>query len=157
MVGRNIYPSVTIYLEDLRKGDKLDLGTYRPSEAEIVAFGRRFDPQPFHVDPAAAQATHFGGVIASGWHTAAMFQRLWVDAMLLDAASLGGMGIDQMRMSLPVRPGDELRGSLEVLEARPSARKPDRGTAVVRGELHNQDDELVLSLICVGRFGRSPR
>ena len=124
------------------------------TEDEIVAFARQFDPQPFHVDPEAAKDSVFGGLIASGWHTGAMWMRLYVDSMLGSAAAQGSPGIEELRWLAPVRPGDTLRGRLTVLETTPSERRPDRGTVRIRGEMVNQDGVTVLSMVSRGHFAR---
>ena len=142
------------YFEDFEPGQVFELGSRTVTEAEIVDFAERWDPQPFHVDPKAAAGSVFGGLIASGWHTGAMWMRLYVDAMLDGAASMGSPGIEELRWLAPVRPGDTLRGRLTVLEATPSERRPDRGTVRIRGEMVNQDDVVVMSMTSRGHFGR---
>lgn len=101
-----------LYFEDFSVGQVLDLGSCAVSEEEIVAFARQFDPQPFHVDAEAAAASHFGGIVASGWHTCALLMRGIVDQLLLRSASHGSPGVDEIRWLQPVRPGDRLRLSL---------------------------------------------
>jgi acyl dehydratase len=133
-----------MHLEDFEPGQTVDCGTTRASLEEIVAFAREFDPQPFHLDEAAARETPYGGIIASGWHTCALFMRLLVDAVLSRTAGLGSPGVDQIRWLLPVRPGDELRGRVTVLEVKPSASKPDRGAVKTRGELLDADGRPVM-------------
>jgi acyl dehydratase len=113
-------------------------------EQEIIAFGRSFDPQSFHVDPEAAAGGPFHGLIASGWHTAGLMMRLYAKYYLSHVASLGGPGVDELRWLVPVRPGDELRLRTTVLEARLSRSKPDRGLVRTLAELLNQDDAVVL-------------
>ncbi len=120
-----------LYFEDLEPGQVVELGEHTVSEEEIVAFARQWDPQPFHLDPEAAKASVFGGLIASGWHTGAMWMRLYVDSLLDGAASMGSPGIEELRWLAPVRPGDTLSGRLTVLEATPSERHPGRGRCVV--------------------------
>jgi acyl dehydratase len=144
------------YFEDFEPGEVLELGSVTVTEDEIVEFARRFDPQPFHVDPAAAAESVFGGLIASGWHTGAMWMRLYVDAMLGSTAAQGSPGIEELRWLAPVRPGDTLHGRLTVLETTPSGRRPDRGTVRIRGEMVNQDGVTVLSMVSRGHFGRRP-
>src|SRR5262245_32647886 len=117
-----------LFFEDLEPGQVVELGSRAVTEEEIVAFGRQWDPQPFHVDPEAAKGSVFGGLIASGWHTGAIWMRLYVDALLDGAASMGSPGIEDLRWLAPVRPGDTLTGRLTVLETTPSARRLDRGT-----------------------------
>jgi acyl dehydratase len=144
------------YFEDFEPGQVLELGNHTVSEDEIIDFARQFDPQPFHVDPDAARQSVFGGLIASGWHTGAMWMRLYVDNMLGSASAQGSPGIEELRWLAPVRPGDTLYGRLTVLEATPSERRPDRGTVRIRGEMVNQDGVTVLSMVSRGHFGRRP-
>jgi acyl dehydratase len=145
-----------LYFEDLAPGQVVELGERTVTEDEIVAFARQWDPQPFHVDPEAARDSVFGGLVASGWHTGAMWMRLYVDSLLDGAASMGSPGIEELRWLAPVRPGDTLRGRLTVLEATPSDRRPDRGTVRIRGEMLNQDGTTVMSMVSRGHFGRRP-
>ena len=140
--------------DDFEPGQVYELGSTTVTESDIVAFAREFDPQPFHLDPEAAAESVFGGLIASGWHTGAMWMRLYVDSMLGGPSSQGSPGIEELRWLAPVRPGDTLQGRLTVLEATPSARRPDRGTIRIRGEMVNQDGVTVLSMISRGHFGR---
>ena len=144
------------YFEDFEPGQVLELGSVAVSEDEIVDFARRWDPQPFHVDPEAAEESVFGGLIASGWHTGAMWMRLYVDAMLGSSSGQGSPGIEELRWLAPVRPGDTLSGRLTVLETSPSATRPDRGTIRIRGEMVNQDGVTVMSMTSRGHFGRRP-
>jgi acyl dehydratase len=143
-----------LYFEDFEPGQVLELGSRVVTEDEIVAFAREYDPQPFHVDPDAAAASVFGGLIASGWHTNAMWMRLYVDSLLGRAASMGSPGVEELRWLAPVRPGDTLSGRLTVLEATPSERRPDRGTIRSRGEMVNQDGVVVMTMVARGHFGR---
>jgi acyl dehydratase len=143
-----------LYFEDFEPGQVLELGSHAVTEDEIVSFAREFDPQSFHVDPEAATASVFGGLIASGWHTNALWMRLYVDSMLGRAASMGSPGVEEVRWLAPVRPGDTLSGRLTVLEATPSERRPDRGTIRSRGEMVNQDGVVVMSMVARGHFGR---
>ena len=140
--------------DDFAPGQVVELGSVAVSEEEIVAFARQFDPQPFHVDPEAAKESVFGGLIASGWHTGAVWMRLYVDSLLGGAASMGSPGIEELRWLAPVRPGDVLSGRLTVLETTPSERRPDRGTVRIRGEMVNQKGVTVLSMVSRGHFGR---
>jgi acyl dehydratase len=146
---------VTLYFEDLRPGTVYQLGSVTVDGAEMVAFARRFDPQPFHVDAEAARHTPFGGLIASGWYTGSVFMRLYVDALLVDAASEGSPGLTELRWLSPVRAGDVLHGRLTVLDSRPSRSSPKRGTALLRGELL-RDGEPVMRTTFRGLFGRRP-
>ena len=142
------------YFEDFTTGQVFDLGSKVVTEAEIVAFARQFDPQPFHLDPEAAKESVFGGLIASGWHTGAMWMRLYVDSMLGGSAGRGSPGVEELRWLAPVRPGDTLTGQLTVLDVAPSERRPDRGTVRIRGELVNQEGVTVMSMTSRGHFGR---
>jgi acyl dehydratase len=144
-----------LHFEDFEPGQVYELGTRLVTEREIVAFGREWDPQPFHVDPEAAKESVFGGLIASGWQTGAMWMRMYVDTMLGSAAR-GSPGIEELRWLAPVRPDDALSGRLTVLEATPSATRPDRGTIRIRGEMVNQDGVVVMSMTSRGHFGRRP-
>ena len=143
-----------LYFDDFEPGQVLGLGSVAVTEDEIVEFARRFDPQPFHVDPEAAKESVFGGLIASGWHTGAMWMRLYVDTMLGTPSAQGSPGIEELRWLAPVRPGDTLHGRLTVLETTPSERRPDRGTVRIRGEMVNQDGVTVMSMVSRGHFGR---
>ena len=140
--------------EDFEPGQVYELGSKLVSEDEIVSFAREFDPQPFHLDPEGARASVFGGLIASGWHTGAMWMRLYVDALLGGGSGQGSSGIEELRWLAPVRPGDTLSGRLTVLETRSSDTHPDRGTIRIRGEMVNQEGVTVMSLVSRGRFAR---
>ena len=140
--------------EDFEPGQVYELGSKVVTEDEIVAFARQFDPQPFHLDPEAAKDSVFGGLIASGWHTGAMWMRLYVDSLLGGASGQGSSGIEELRWLAPVRPGDTLSGRLTVLEASSSESHPDRGTIRIRGEMVNQDGVTVMSMVSRGRFAR---
>ena len=144
------------YFEDFAAGQTFALGTHTMTRDEIVDFARQFDPQPFHVDEEAAQASPFGGLIASGWHTAAVFMRLYVDALLSDAASMGSPGISELRWLAPVRPGDTLTGRFIVESVQPSSKRPDRGTVFFRSEMVAADGTTVLSMTGRGYFARRP-
>ena len=145
-----------LYFEDLVAGATLDLGTRTVTEDEIITFARDFDPQPFHVDAAAAAQTPFGGIIASGWHTCALTMRLLVVNLLLRSASLGSPGVELIRWTRPLRPGDTLLARGHVLEVRPSQSKPDRGTVKIRTEVNNQHGEQVMWMESFGMFARRP-
>jgi acyl dehydratase len=145
------------YFEDFRVGEVLQLGSRTVSEADIIDFAQKFDPQPFHVDPARAKESAFGGIIASGWHTASLFMRLLVDGFIDHVAeSLGSPGVDKVEWLKPVRPGDTLSGRITIMELIPSKSRADRGTIKTRGEMINQKGELVMTIRGVGFFGRRP-
>ncbi len=148
-------PPVRHTFDTLAPGDVLDLGSCQVTEAEIIAFASDFDPQPFHIDPAAAERSIFGGIIASGWHTCALTMRLLVDAFLSQAASMGSPGVEQIRWLRPVRPGDTLTARIRVLEKRPSQSKPDRGSIKSLTEVTNQADELVMTMESIVLMGRT--
>lgn len=134
------------YFEDFKVGDRIESRGKTLTEADIVAFGFQYDPQPFHIDAEAARASPYGGLIASGFQTLAIgFRMLW-DTGILAGSSLGSPGFDELRWHLPVRPGDTLRARLEILETRPSSTKPDRGIVRALHEVMNQRGEVVLSL-----------
>jgi acyl dehydratase len=137
------------YFEDYSPGTTYECGTVGVSEAQILAFARDFDPQPIHVDPAAAARGPFGGLIASGWHTAALVMRQLVEHYLSAEASLGSPGIDEIRWPNPVRPGDTLRVRATLVEARRSSSKPDRGIMKTAIEAVNQDGLTVMRATAV--------
>lgn len=134
------------HFEDYPPGAVVVYGPIAVEEDAVVAFGRQFDPQPFHVDAQRAAAGPFGGLIASGWHTAGLMMRLMVDHFLPRSAGLGSPGIDELRWLAPVRPGDQLSLRITVAEARRSRSKPDRGLVRSQIEVMNQRDEPVMTL-----------
>jgi acyl dehydratase len=144
------------YFEDFSQGQTFELGSFTLTADEIIDFARRYDPQPMHTDPRAAERSIYGGLIASGWQTAINFMRLVVDAIIRDSDSIGSPGIDQLRWLKPVRPGDTLRARFSILDARPSNSRPEWGIVRSRGEVFNQADELVLLIEAVNFFGRRP-
>jgi len=145
-----------LYFDDFHVGQVIELGSRGVTEAEIVAFATAFDPQYFHTDPAAATASIWGGLVASGWHTAALFMRLLVDGHLRDAASIASPGVEDIRWLKPVRPGDRLSGRLTVLDATRSRSGAARGTLKQLGELFNQRGELVMTLRPISIIGCRP-
>ena len=144
------------FFEDFRPGDVTDTASVTVTKEEILAFGRQFDPQPFHVDEEAARRSSYGGLIASGWHTAALCMRLIVGLLGPGSGSLGSPGVDELRWLKPVRPGDELSVHVEVLEAIPSRSKPDRGLVKLRYTMRNQNGEDVMTMIALGLVLRRP-
>ncbi len=139
-------PSSERYFEDYPQGAVFEFGEIAVTAEEIVAFATRYDPQPMHTDPTAAGSGAFGGLIASGWHTAAMMMRLVADHFLSAASSIASPGIDELRWIRPVRPGDRLSLRVTVLEANRSRSKPDRGMVRTLVEVLNQDGEVAMSL-----------
>jgi acyl dehydratase len=142
------------YFEDYRVGSVHHYGGITVDEAEVIAFAAKFDPQYIHVDPEAAARGPFGGLIASGWHTGAMMMRLFADNYLSSVASLGSPGIDELRWTRPVRPGDTLNIRVTVLEAKASRSKPDRGVVRTLIEVLNQNGELVMSCKAINLLRR---
>ena len=144
------------YFEDFVEGDALELGCFSLTAEEIVEFATKYDPQPMHTDLEAARASIYGGLIASGWHTVARYMRLVVDNVLSGSSSVGSPGIDHLRWLKPVRPGDELRARFQIMETRPSNSRPDWGIVRSRGELLNQDGDVVMTVDAVNFFVRRP-
>ena len=134
------------YFEDYVTGAVHQFGAISIEEDDIIRFAREYDPQPFHIDPSAAKATPFGGVIASGWHTAGIMMRMVVDHYLSRTASLASPGVDELRWTQPVRPGDRLSVRATVIETRRSQSKPDRGVVRTLFEVLNQRGEIVMSV-----------
>lgn len=134
------------YFEDYVEGSVVDCGSIGVDEAEVVEFGRRFDPQSFHADPDAARRGPFGGVIASGWHTASLMMRLFVERYISSVASLGSPGASELTWPRPVHPGDVLNVRVRVLGARRSRSKPDRGLVTSAIEVSNQRAETVMTM-----------
>ena len=145
------------YFEDYTPGDVYEFGTITVTEPEIIEFAKQFDPQYFHIQPEKAAESRFGGIIASGWHTAGLAMRLYVDHFLSHVASLASPGVDDVRWPNPVRPGDTLRIRVRILEARLSRSKTDRGVVHAKIEAINQKDELVLSMVGISIIGRRPQ
>jgi acyl dehydratase len=139
--------SELLYLDDLPAGLRLRSGAVTVTAEEIVAFAARYDPQPFHLSDAGAAGTMFGRLAASGWHTAAMTMRLQVDGGLPIAGGIVGSRCDELRWTRPVWPGDTLHVESEVIEARPSDRRPDQGWVKIRSVTVNQNDEPVQVLV----------
>ena len=147
---------MTRYFEDFKPGDVMESGGYTITRASILAFARDYDPQPFHTDEEAARHTIYGGLIASGWQTAAILMRLCWDTLLHDCAGLGSPGIDELRWLKPVRPGDTLTLRYTVADVVPSRSKPDRGIVRSLSEMRNQRGEVVLTMKGLGMFSRRP-
>lgn len=146
------------YFEDFvpAVGDTIELGTYEFTTEGIIAFAREYDPQPMHTDPELAANTPYGGLIASGWHTAGVYMRLLVDNLISHTVSFGSPGLDNLRWLKPVRPGDVLTARITILDARPSESRPDRGIVRSRGEMVNEQGEVVMQVEAVNFYGRRP-
>jgi acyl dehydratase len=145
-----------IWWEDFVVGERMEMGRHTFSESEIIEFARRFDPQPFHIDPVAAKESFFGGLIASGWHTCSVGMRLMVESYVNKSKGLGSPGLDNIRWLNPVRPGDTITYTRVLLESRASASRKDVGLVKSRWEGVNQKGELVLTMEGWGMFGRRP-
>jgi acyl dehydratase len=131
------------YLEDFAEGQRYGSGRLTVDKERIRSFAAEFDPQPFHLDEEAARRSIFGGLAASGWHTAAMTMRLLVQSEFKPAGGIIGAGFDEFRWPAPVRPGDELHLEIEVLEVRPSKSRPSQGLVKIRTTTKNQKGEAV--------------
>lgn len=138
--------SATLYWEDFPVGAVLEFGDATLTREAIVDFARLYDPQPFHLDDAAAEASLFGGLSASGWQTCALTMRMLCDAYLNRSASLGSPGIDELRWLKPVRPGDTLRVRMEVLQAREMTSRPGVGLMLQQWTVSNQRAEPVMTM-----------
>ena len=147
---------IELYLEDLHVGDRFGSDTIEVKEHDIIAFARDFDPQPFHLDVEAAEQSVFRGLVASGWHTAAMSMKLFVTGGLRFAGGSIGLGVDELRWPRPVKPGDTLRLETEILEVRPSRSKPDRGIIRIRNVTTNQRNEVVQTFMAFVMVRRRP-
>jgi len=134
-----------LYFEDFKPGTAIELGSRTVSGDEVIRFATAFDPQPFHIDEEAAKTYPYGGLIASGWHTASLLMRMMVDTVLSRGASMGSPGVDELRWLKPMRPGDTLTGIMRIDDCTPSRSKPDRGIVTVTCEMRNQLGELILS------------
>jgi acyl dehydratase len=142
------------YWEDFPVGDVREFGAMPVTRDAVLAFASQFDPQPFHLDDAAAEASLFGRLSASGWHTCAMAMRMMCDNYLLDSASLGSPGMDSVRWLKPVHPGDTLSVRLTTIDSRPMASRPKVGLLQSKWEVLNQAGEVVLAMQGWGMFGR---
>ena len=132
-----------LYLDDLQPGRTFGSGRLKVTAERVKSFAAEFDPQPFHLDDAAARGTIFRGLAASGWHTAAMTMRLLVESEFKPAGGIVGAGFDEFKWPKPVRPGDELHLRIEVLEVRPSKSRPEQGLVKLRTTTLNQNEEAV--------------
>ncbi len=144
------------WFHDYVQGEVFEFGDYQVTAHEIIAFASRYDPQPFHVDAAAAAQSHFGSLVASGWMTGGVLMRMLCDHFIPEVSAMGSPGVDQLRWLRPVRPGDQLHARVTVLETRQSRSKPDRGTVLLRQEAINQHGEVVMSLQGMAMFRCRP-
>lgn len=146
------------YWEDIEIGTVTELGKVTMTKDEIIAFATRFDPQPFHIDEDAAKRSHFGGLIASGWHTCSAMMRLMIDAVVSQspAAAMGSPGVDEIRWLKPVFAGDTITGRVTVMDKKASQSRPDMGSVFNRNEIFNQKGELVMTMRGIGLYKRRP-
>lgn len=143
------------YFEDIEVGHVYDPdGRYEVTESELKEFAEKYDPQPFHLDEAAAKESLFGELAASGWHTASMCMRLLVDELLGSENAMGARGVDNLRWHQPVHPGDTLRIEVEVLEKRPSESRPEMGHVKTKLTGFNQEDDAVIEWTALGMHRR---
>jgi len=149
-------PIADRYFEDYVEGDVHSFGTIAVELDEVIAFAKRFDPQTIHTDPEAAKDGPFGGLIASGWHTAGLMMRLYVVHYLTHVASLASPGLEELRWLKPVRPGDALSVRVTVLKAVASKSKPDRGAITSFIEVINQAGEIVMTIRSVNIIRKRP-
>jgi acyl dehydratase len=143
-----------LYWEDFSVGSVAEYGPRLVTREEIIAFAAEFDPQPMHMDEEFARGTMLGGLAASGWHTCAIAMRLIADGFILDAASMGSPGIDEVRWLKPVRPGDRLTLRRTILDARPLKSRPEWGLVRFRFEMLNQAGEILMTQENINFFGR---
>lgn len=150
-------PDGTIYFEDMTVGRHFNTGTVVLEEAEMIRFAKEFDPQPMHTDPEAGRTSIFGGLIGSGWYTAALTMKLVIGGdMRSDDRGRVGLGIELLRWPTPTRPGDILTAVTEILEARPSGSRPDRGIVKLRTLTYNQKREVMQELVANVLVPRRP-
>lgn len=145
-----------LYLEDFTVGDVYDLGEVKVTQEEVLSFGRAYDPQVFHTDPERAKESSFGGLVASGWLTASLFMRRYVEEILDRSAGEGSPGVDEVRFHRPVRPGDVLRARLTVLGVAPVLSNRRSGILRPRCELVDAEGAVVFSMVLHSIFRRRP-
>jgi acyl dehydratase len=145
-----------LYFDEFKVGDVFRSPGMTVSESEILDFAMRYDPRPYHIDVVAAEATEFGGLIASGFHTLALSFSLLVRSGFLEAANLGSPGLDEVRWIKPLRPGMTIHLASEVTRLQPSRSKPDRGVVFIRHTTIDQNDEVLMTADCIHRVGRRP-
>lgn len=145
-----------LYLEDVKAGDRFRSDAYLLTEEAAISFAQQFDPQPFHLDRAAAERSVFEGLAASGWHTAAIAMRLMMTGPMQFVGGAVGLGVDELRWPVAVRPGDALRLETEIADVRPSKSKPRHGLIRIRNTMTNQRGEIVLSYLANAMVQRRP-
>lgn len=143
-----------LYFEDLEPGQSFELGSHTVSKEDILDFAHKYDPQPFHLDEEAAKLSLYGGLIASGWQSAAIYMRIFVQTMMAKAAGMGSPGIEDLRWKRPVRPGDTLTGKFTVIEKKPF--RANIGLIRAENVLTNQDGKVVMTFVGQMLFARRP-
>ncbi|WP_439817889.1 MaoC family dehydratase [Zavarzinia sp. CC-PAN008] len=143
-----------LHFEDFEPGSVLWTEPRTVTAEEIIAFASEWDPQPMHVDPVAAAKSYYGGLIASGWHTCAITMRMMCEGWILNAASAGSPGVDEVKWKGPLRAGDTIRLRRDVLDARPSQSRPQIGLVHMTCRVFNQRDEEILEMRSTGMFYR---
>ena len=138
--------------EDFQVGDVYKLGNYKITEEEIIAFARKYDPQVYHTDPVKARDTGFNGLVASGWMTGAICMRLVCESFVAQSNCRGSPGVDKLSWKLPVRPGDEISGTNEIIETRLSRKGKPQGTVTSRVTMINQNKDVVMTMVTHGIF-----
>jgi acyl dehydratase len=135
-----------IYFEDLNIGKKILIGPISVSEKEIIEFAKKFDPQPFHVDIEKAKDSLFGNLCASGWHTCSLYMRMLYDGLLINLASLGSPGMNEIRWIKPLFPDETINGELTIISKTPSKSKPSIGSMVINSKVFNSKKELIMTM-----------
>ena len=143
-----------LHWEDFKPGDVAIYGPRRVTREEIVAFAAEFDPQPMHLDEAAASATMLGGLAASGWHTCCLLMRIITDGYVLNSSSMGAPGVEEVRWLKPLRPGTQIRVRSTVLETRASQSRPEMGLAKIHHEVLDETDAVLTTLTSTAMLGR---
>tara|TARA_B100000686_G_C16763050_1_gene960011 strand:+ start:288 stop:743 length:456 start_codon:yes stop_codon:yes gene_type:complete len=134
------------FFEDIKIGSTKEFGSYLVTEKEIIEFAKKFDPQPFHIDKEKAKDSLFGGLCASGWHTCSLYMRMLYDGLLIDLASLGSPGMNQIRWLKPLFPNETIKGELEIISKTPSKSKPNIGSMIIDSKVFNSNNELIMTL-----------
>lgn len=142
-------PSRDLFLEDFTVGQRFETEGITVTEADIIAFARQFDPQYFHLDPAMAAKSAFGGLVASGLHTLALTMRLFFELNLWERAIVGSPGLEHVRWLVPLRPGDTVRSTVEISAVKRSRSKPDRGVVSTAHRTINQHDQVIFTATCL--------
>ena len=145
-----------LYFEDIEEGQVRELGSFSVTEEEIMAFAERYDPQDLHTDPDVAAASIYGGLIASGWHTACLCMRLLVEGLLGPAESMGASGLDELSWHAPLRPNQEIQVTNEIIETRASGSRDDRGYVKNKTVGRDAEGNPVITMVANNIIGRRP-